>query len=156
MTERRGKTESVALASEPQQEACAAVRSVQWGLDTLNVHILKILEDVLRMRTATRRPCPVQSHCAPRLASWMNLAEIEIGVLTRQCVDRRLPSREVLGRDVAALQRCGNDQQRSIEWNVTRQDADRERARDCVPLLAWRPGGRRPSHTAYSMREVPA
>jgi hypothetical protein len=54
------------------------------------------------------------------------MAEIEIGTLIRQCMDRRIASRELLQTEVDAWQLARNIEQRTIEWHFTRQDADRK------------------------------
>ena len=64
------------------------------------------------------------------------MAEIEIGILSRQSFDRRIGCRELLQSEVAAWQQTRNAEQRAIEWNFTRQDADRKLGRHYVSQLA--------------------
>ena len=63
------------------------------------------------------------------------MAEIEIGILSRQCLDRRISDRELLRCEVDAWQFDRNEQQRTIEWKFTRQDADRKLGRHYVSSL---------------------
>lgn len=56
----------------------------------------------------------VQFHYTPKHASWLNMAEIEIGILTRQCLDRRIACTESLRSEVDAWQQDRNTQQRTI------------------------------------------
>ena len=63
----------------------------------------------------------VQFHYTPKHASWLNMAEIEIGILSRQCLDRRIADRELLQFEVDAWQQARNEEKRTIEWNFTRQ-----------------------------------
>jgi hypothetical protein len=65
-------------------------------------------------------------HYTPKHASWLNMAEIEIGTLSRQCLNRRIPNRELLETEVNAWQTDRNALKRTIEWKFTRQDADRK------------------------------
>lgn len=60
------------------------------------------------------------------------MAEIEIGILTRQCLDRRISNQQVLTREVAAWQRDRNARRQTLQWTFTRQDADRKMARHYV------------------------
>jgi hypothetical protein len=60
------------------------------------------------------------------------MAEIEIGILDRQCLDRRLPDRATMTSEVAAWQRRRNAERRSIKWTFTRQDADRKLSKHYV------------------------
>ncbi|RYE48508.1 MAG: hypothetical protein EOP24_06665 [Hyphomicrobiales bacterium] len=84
------------------------------------------------MRFGARRVC---FHYTPKHASWLNMAEIEIGVLTRQCLNRRLPSQQLLRREVDAWQADRNALHRTIEWKFTRQDADHKLGRHYVSKL---------------------
>jgi hypothetical protein len=54
------------------------------------------------------------------------MAEIEIGILSRQCLNRRIQNRESLEREVDAWQQDRNELKRTIDWKFTRQDADRK------------------------------
>ena len=64
------------------------------------------------------------------------MAEIEIGILSRQCLDRRIASREVLQSEVDAWQQARNAEKRTIEWNFNRQEADLKLGRHYVSKLA--------------------
>ena len=68
-----------------------------------------------------------------RCKAEMNMAEIESGILSRQCLDRRIPDVQSLAREVHAWQTERNAQRRVIEWKFTRQDADRKPGRHYVP-----------------------
>jgi hypothetical protein len=91
---------------------------------------------VLGKHAATALLSRVQFHYTPKHASWLNMAEIEIGILNRQCLDRRIPDAQALQREVDAWQTVRNTLQRTIEWKFTRQDADRKLSRHYVPKLA--------------------
>ena len=71
-------------------------------------------------------------HYTPKHASWLNMAEIEIGILDRQCLARRVPDRATLAKEVGAWQERRNHARRGIEWSFTRQDADRKLGRHYV------------------------
>ena len=124
VTEHRGKVDFVAFVGELLTNAYAKARRVHLVLDNLNTHFRKCFEDVLGKRAAAK------------LASWLNMAEIEIGILSRQCLDRRVASRQLLQSEVNAWQQARNVAQRTIEWKFTRQDADQKLGRQYVPKLA--------------------
>ena len=71
-------------------------------------------------RAATKLLLRVEFHYTPKYASWLNMEEIEIGILSRQCLDRRIANLELLKSEVAAWQQVRNDEKRTIEWNFTR------------------------------------
>ena len=104
-------------------------------LDNLNTHFRKCFDDVLGQRAANKLLRRVEFHYTPKHASWLNMAEIEIGILSRQCLDRRIPDRHALQTEVDAWQQARNAEQRTIEWSFTRQDADRKLGRHYVSQL---------------------
>ena len=63
------------------------------------------------------------------------MAEIEIGILSRQCLDRRIPNAQLLQREVDAWQTERNVRRKTIEWHFTRQDADQKLDRHYVSKL---------------------
>jgi len=136
VTEHRGKTDFVAFVGDLLTNAYAKARRIHLVLDNLNTHFRKSFDDVLGEHAATKLLRRVQFHYTPKHASWLNMAEIEIGILSRQCLDRRVASRQLLLNEVDAWQRTRNAAQRTIEWKFTRQDADQKLGRHCVPKLA--------------------
>jgi hypothetical protein len=136
VTDHRGKVDFVAFVGELLTTAYAKARRVHLVLDNLNTHFRRCFDEVLGTRAATRLLRRVQFHYTPKHASWLNMAEIEIGILSRQCLNRRIPGRQLLRSEVAAWQNARNAQARTIEWKFTRQDADRKLSRHYVPKLA--------------------
>jgi len=132
VTERRTKPDFVAFVQHLLERSYASARKVHLVLDNLNTHFRSCFEEVLgapAARTLLRR---VQFHHTPKHASWLNMAEIEIGILDRQCLGRRLMDRVTARREVNSWQRQRNAERRGIDWTFTRQDADRKLARHYV------------------------
>lgn len=136
VTERRGKADFVAFVGDLLTHTYAKARRVHLVLDNLNIHFRKCFDDVLGKRAATKLLRRVQFHYTPKHASWLNMAEIEIGVLSRQCLDRRVESQHRLQCEVDAWQQARNAAQQTIEWKFTRQEADQKLGRHYVPKLA--------------------
>lgn len=136
VTAQRGKVDFVAFVGELLTGAYAKARRIHLVLDNLNTHFRRCFDDVLGEGAATKLLRRVQFHYTPKHASWLNMAEIEIGVLSRQCLDRRIGSRQQLQSEVDAWQQARNAEQRTIEWNFTRQDADRKLGHHYVSKLA--------------------
>jgi len=126
VTDRRTKVDFVAFISELLTGAYAKARRIHLVLDNLNTHFRKCFEDVLGKRPAAKLLRRVQFHYTPKHASWLNMAEIEIGILSRQCLNRRIKNRDSLECEVDAWQQDRNECKRTIEWRFTRQDADRK------------------------------
>jgi len=136
VTAQRGKTDFVAFVGDLLTSAYAKARRVHLVLDNLNTHFRKSFDDVLGKRAAAKLLRRVQFHYTPKHASWLNMAEIEIGILSRQCLDRRIASRQLLQSEVDAWQAARNAEERTIEWKFTRQDADQRLGRHYVSTLA--------------------
>jgi DDE superfamily endonuclease len=132
VTAQRGKADFVAFVKDLLDNVYTKARKVHLVLDNLNTHFKKSFDDVLGLRAARQLLRRVEFHYTPKHASWLNMAEIEIGILNRQCLDRRIPSRCLLQSDVGIWQERRNAERRTIEWKFTRQDADRKLARHYV------------------------
>lgn len=132
VTERRTASEFVAFVRQLLERTYGSARKVHLVLDNLNTHFRSCFEEVLGRSGARSLLRRVQFHYTPKHASWLNMAEIEIGILDRQCLGRRLMDRATTQREVNAWQRRRNAERRGIDWTFTRQDADRKLARHYV------------------------
>jgi len=132
VTDHRAKTDFVAFVRHLLEQVYATARRIHLVLDNLNTHFRKCFEEVLGAKEAQALLRRVEFHYTPKHASWLNMAEIEIGILDRQCLDRRLPDRATLAAEVDAWQLRRNVAQRGIEWTFTRQDADEKMTRHYV------------------------
>jgi hypothetical protein len=132
VTQRRTKPEFVVFVQRLLERTYSSARKVHLALDNLNTHFRLSFEQVLGRAAATALLRRVQFHYTPKHASWLNMAEIEISILERQCLARRLLDRAQVVREVSAWQRRRNTQRRGIEWTFTRQDADRTLSRHYV------------------------
>jgi hypothetical protein len=126
VTERRTKVDFVAFVQHLLEKVYAKARRIHLVLDNLNTHFRICFEEVLGVKVAQKLLRRVVFHYTPTHASWLNMAEIEIGILDRQCLARRLPTRTLITAEVAAWQERRNVEARRIKWTFTRQDADRK------------------------------
>ena len=126
------KPDFVAFVQHLLEQVYAKAYRVHLVMDNLNTHFFKSFEEVLGVKAAKKLLRRAVFHYTPKHASWLNMAEIEIGVLDRQCLNRRLPDRDAIVAEVDAWQQRRNDDQRRIEWSFTRQDADRKLAQHYV------------------------
>jgi len=92
-------------------------------LDNLNTHTKAALYEAFEPAEAKRIADRLEFHYTPKHGSWLNMAEIELSILTNQCLDRRLPDAEVLTREVAAWERERNDQHATVHWRFQVKDA---------------------------------
>lgn len=133
VTDHRARTDFVAFVQYLLEQVYITAHRVHLVVDNLNTHFRKCFEEVLGVGQARVLLRRVVFHYTPKHASWLNMAEIEIGILDRQCLDRRLPDRATLIAEVDAWQLRRNAEQRGIEWAFTRQDADAKMAPHYVP-----------------------
>jgi len=126
VTERRTMPEFVGFVQHLLERSYASARKVHLVLDNLNTHFRSCFEEVLGPFAARALLRRVQFHHTPKHASWLNMAEIEISILDRQCLGRRLMDRATARREVNAWERRRNAEGHTIDWTFTRQDADRK------------------------------
>ena len=98
-------------------------------LDNLSTHTPGALYETFPAPEAHRIRQRLQFHYTPKHASWLNMVEIEIGVLRGQCLDRRIGERETLVAEVDAWQRQRNDAGARVQWKFTTQDARKKLSR---------------------------
>jgi len=91
--------------------------------DNLNTHTPASLYEVFSPAEAHRIAARLEIHYTPKHGSWLDMAEIELSVLAGQCLDRRLPDRATLEREVAAWEAQRNAAQSTIDWRFTTADA---------------------------------
>ena len=92
-------------------------------MDNLNTHHPASLYQAFEAAEAMRISQRLEIHYTPKHGSWLNMAEIELGVLARQCLDRRIPSQEVLEQETGAWQEQRNKEATRVDWRFTTQDA---------------------------------
>ncbi len=92
-------------------------------MDNLNTHHPASLYEAFEPAEARRIAHRLEVHYTPKHGSWLNMAEIEIGVMARQCLDRRIPDQEVLRREVEAWQGQRNRDAIRVDWRFTTEDA---------------------------------
>jgi hypothetical protein len=103
-------------------------------MDNLNTHKLASLYETFPPDQARRIAERLEIHHTPKHGSWLNVAEIELSVLSRQCLDRRIESMEKLRGEVAAWEETRNEKQVEIRWQFTTADA-RVKLRRLYPII---------------------
>ena len=132
VTARRTKADFVDFVGRLLKAVYARANKVHLVLDNLNTHFRSSFEAVLGHKAAGVLLRRIEFHYTPKHASWLNMAEIEIGILERQCLGRRLKDRATITLEVAAWQRRRNGARCGIAWSFTRQDADRTLSRHYI------------------------
>jgi hypothetical protein len=92
-------------------------------LDNLNTHTPASLYKAFPPHEAKRILDRLEFHYTPKHGSWLNMVEIEFSVLSRQCLNRRIPDIDTMKQEVAAWTKQRNEQQATVDWRFTSQDA---------------------------------
>ena len=92
-------------------------------MDNLNTHKLGSLYEAFAPEEARRIAERLEIHYTPKHGSWLDMAEIEIGVLSRQCLNRRIPDQETLKHEIAAWEKERNEKAACVDWRFTTADA---------------------------------
>jgi hypothetical protein len=92
-------------------------------LDNLNTHTPAALYEGFSPEEARELAERLEIHYTPKHGSWLDMAEIELSVLARQCLDRRIPDPLTLTQEVAAWEEGRNNHGRAVDWRFTTADA---------------------------------
>jgi hypothetical protein len=91
--------------------------------DQLNTHVKASLYKAFEPEEAKRILDKLAFHYSPKPGSWLNMAEIELSVLNRHCLNRRLPDQNTLKLEIAAWEKQRNQKSHSVNWRFTTADA---------------------------------
>jgi len=92
-------------------------------MDNLNTHGIGSLYEAFEPDQAFALAQRLEIHHTPKHGSWLNIAEIELSALTRQCLDRRISDLDPLNAELTAWQHQTNTDQRQVDWQFTTADA---------------------------------
>lgn len=123
VTDQRTSADLAAVLREMADVTYAEAEKIVIVMDNLNTHKLAVLYQVYPPAEARRLYERFEVHHTPKHASWLNMAETELSVLSRQCLDRRIAHPDVLQREVAAWQATRNRAQVRVDWHFTTTDA---------------------------------
>ena len=119
------------------EERYAKADVIRVILDNLNTHGLGSLYDAFEPAEARRLVEKLEFHYTPKHGSWLNMAEIELSILQRQCLNRRIADEGPLKREVAAWEQQRNKAQETIDWRFTITEA-REKLKRLYPTKSLR------------------
>lgn len=92
-------------------------------MDNLNTHVGASLYKAFEPREARRILEKLEIHDTKKHGSWLNMAEIEFSILSRQCLDRRIPDRETMEKEIAVWVDKRNNYTKPMDWRFTAEDA---------------------------------
>ena len=134
VTERRTKVDWAQVVRKLVDEDYPDKERIVLVMDNLNTHHPASLYEAFEPAEAQRIAKRLEIHYTPKHGSWLNMAEPELAVLARQCLDRRIPDQELLGKETKAWQDQRNREAVRAYWRFTTQDA-RIKLRSLYPSL---------------------
>ena len=123
VTERRTKVDWAEVVRKLVDQDYPDRERIVLVLDNLNTQHLASLYEAFEPAEARRIAERLELHYTPKQGSWLNMAELELGVLARQCLDRRIPDQGVLRREAGAWQQQRNRDTIRVAWRFTTADA---------------------------------
>ena len=123
ITARRTKVDWAHRVRELVDQTYPRAERVVLVMDNLNTHAASSLYEAFSPAEAKRIADRLEIHYSPKHGSWLNMAEIELGMLGRQCLDRRIADAKTLQREAAAWESARNASKARINWRFTAADA---------------------------------
>ena len=123
VTERRTKIDWAQCVRELVDERYPQAERIVMVMDNLNTHTPASLYEAFDAAESKRIADKLEIHYTPKHGSWLDMAEIELGILSRQCLARRIPEMEQLKSEVAAWEISRNNAEAKVNWQFTTADA---------------------------------
>jgi hypothetical protein len=123
VTETRAKADFARCLRDLSDVHYPHAEAIVLVMDNLNTHKLASLYEVFEPSEARRLAERFEIHHTPKHGSWLNMAEIEIGVMSRQCLNRRIPTMGEMAYQVKAWTCTRNSAGLSVDWRFTTADA---------------------------------
>lgn len=126
VTDKRTKEDFAYFIEDLVERHFRKATCIQLVLDNLNTHFEGSLIETFGKRKANRLLKKIRFIYTPKHGSWLNMAEIEINIMDRQCTGSRIDSKETLESNVSIWSKERNKERCNIQWKFTRKDADKK------------------------------
>ena len=123
VTERRTMQDFAHCLRDLAEKYYPSAEKIMLVMDNLNTHSLASLYATFEPEVALRLSQRFEIHYTPKHGSWLNMAELEISVMSRQCLGQRIPSIEKMADEVQACVTERNGQKKTARWQFTTADA---------------------------------
>ena len=123
VTDRRTKIDFAHVIRDLVDEHHAHAEKIVVVMDNLNTHKLASLYEAFEPAEARRLAERLEIHYTPKHGNWLDMAETELSILTKQCLDRRIPDQPTLVAEVTAWETQRNETECKIDWQFTTDDA---------------------------------
>jgi len=123
ITKQRTRKDWACFIEEMLVDRYPEAEKVVLVMDNLNTHNTASLYETFPPEKALRLAKRLEIHYTPKHGSWLNIAEIELSVLKRQCLNRRIETMEIMQEEVAAWNEDRNNRQGKVDWQFTTENA---------------------------------
>ncbi len=123
VTQRRTQSDWALLVEELVDKIHPQAHKITLVMDNLNTHAPASLYEAFDPATARRLLGKLEIHYTPKHGSWLNMAEIELSVLQRQCLNQRIANRAALQQQIVAWEKRRNENSSPIQWQFTTENA---------------------------------
>lgn len=123
VTDQRTKVDWARVLRQLVDEHFPEAKKIILVMDNLNTHSPSSLYEAFDPEEAKRILDKLEIHYTPKHGSWLNMAEIELSVLGRQCLSRRIPDQQSLKQEVTAWEKARNKKGATVDWRFTTHDA---------------------------------
>ena len=134
ITDHRKKVDWALQIKELLDNQYPSARKVVLVMDNLNTHTGASLYETFPPHEARRLLERLEIHYTPKHGSWLNIAEIELRVLSGQCLNRRIPDKQALQKEVTQWQKQRNSLQAKVDWRFSTDNA-RIKLKRLYPML---------------------
>ena len=111
--------------------------STDWAKLSINTHVISSLYKTFPAEKARSIAKKLDIHYTPKHGSWLNIAEIAISILSRQCINRRIPTLDLLNSEIVAWEHEHNNSPKHINWQFSNDDARVKLSRIYPSLWLW-------------------
>ena len=123
VTQRRTKIDWAYLMKDLVDNHYPEAERIVLVIENLNTHAKASLYEAFRPQQAKRIADKLEIHYTPKHGSWLNVAECELSILERQCLDRRIGDIEALASEVAAWQQARENEAKPVDWQFSVENA---------------------------------
>ena len=128
----RKKSDFAHFVKELVDDDYPQAQKIKLVLDNLNTHFSSSFYETFSKQEADRILDKIEFYYTPKHGSWLNMAEIEINMMDRECLARRIGEAEKLETEIHCWSRKRNEAKKKIQWSFTRQDADHKLSKHYV------------------------
>lgn len=124
VTRQRKKNDFAYFVRQLIDDTYRRAKKIRLVLDNLNTHFAASFYETFGKREATRILGKIEFYYTPKHGSWLNMAEVEINIMSRECLSRRIGDPNVLEKEIKCWAAQKNKMKAKIHWSFTRKKAD--------------------------------